>query len=471
MAQNLQLQLPSGTSKNTKEKELREAPALQVEKEEKKQADGLKKDEDFQMGKGVKVVDVSISTSTLPFVCPLRNLPRQLHSRKKTKKTDLDPPQKNKQSFDDMGLKEDLLRGIYNHGFDKPSGIQQRAILPILQGRDTIGQAQSGTGKTAAFCLSALNIIDSKLKGCQVLVLSPTRQLALQTYRRASAWAIFMEDVNLHGCVGGTNFREDIKKLSDGAQMVIGTPGRLNHMISDGYLDLSKLKLFILDEADEMLSFGFKEQIYEIFQVLPKDVQVALFSATMPLEILELTKKFMRDPCEILVKKEKITLDGIKQYFVAVEKEDFKLATLKDLYESLTISQAMIFCNTRRKVDWLTDKLVKDDFVVSSMHGDMTQPQRQLIMKEFRSGATRVLIATDLLARGIDVQGVSLVINYDLPKNRENYIHRIGRGGRFGRKGSAINFVTDEDETDLRQIEEFYNTQIAELPKDLAELE
>ena len=188
----------------------------------------------------------------------------------------------------------------------------------------------------------------------------------------------------------------------------------------------------------------------------------------MPQDVLEVTTKFMRDPVRILVKKDELTLEGIKQFYIAVEKEDWKLDTLSDLYETVTITQAVIFCNTRRKVDWLTDKLTSRDFTVSAMHGDMDQTQRDLIMKEFRSGSSRVLIATDLLARGIDVQQVSLVINYDLPANRENYIHRIGRGGRFGRKGVAINFVTADDVRMMREIEQFYSTQIEEMPMNVA---
>ena len=188
----------------------------------------------------------------------------------------------------------------------------------------------------------------------------------------------------------------------------------------------------------------------------------------MPQDVLEVTTKFMRDPVRILVKKDELTLEGIKQFYIAVEKEDWKLDTLSDLYETVTITQAVIFCNTRRKVDWLTDKLTARDFTVSAMHGDMDQAQRDIIMKEFRSGSSRVLIATDLLARGIDVQQVSLVINYDLPANRENYIHRIGRGGRFGRKGVAINFVTADDVRMMREIEQFYSTQIEEMPMNVA---
>mmetsp|Transcript_78318 Transcript_78318/g.95851 ORF Transcript_78318/g.95851 Transcript_78318/m.95851 type:complete len:392 (-) Transcript_78318:140-1315(-) len=366
-------------------------------------------------------------------------------------------------SFDEMNLKENLLRGIYAYGFEKPSAIQQRGIIPVIKGHDTIAQAQSGTGKTATFSIAALERIKPKENMCQILVLAPTRELAQQIHKVISSLGVYLE-VSTRACVGGTAVREDMQKLSQGVQIVVGTPGRVNDMISRGALRLKALQLFILDEADEMLSRGFKEQIYDCFQYLPSEVQVALFSATMPMEILNLTDRFMRNPIKILVKKEELTLDGIKQYYVAVEKEDYKLATLCDLYESLTITQAIIYCNTRRKVNWLTDKMKQNDFTVSAMHGDMFQQERELIMKEFRSGSTRVLITTDLLARGIDVQQVSLVINYDLPMNRENYIHRIGRSGRYGRKGVAINFVTDDDEQKLKEIEQFYNTKVDELP-------
>merc|ERR1712066_448737 len=230
------------------------------------------------------------------------------------------------------------------------------------------------------------------------------------------------------------------------------------------------LLTLVLDEADEMLSHGFKDKIYDIFKTLPPNVQVCLFSATMPPEILAMTTKFMREPVRILVKKDELTLEGIRQFYVAIEKEDWKLDTLCDLYATLTITQAIIYCNTRRKVEFLCEKMTHRDFTVSAMHGEMDMSERQLIMHEFRSGSSRVLITTDLLARGIDVQQVSLVINYDLPNNRESYLHRIGRSGRFGRKGVAINFVTQEDVRALREIEQFYNTQIEEIPMDVSEL-
>ena len=277
-------------------------------------------------------------------------------------------------------------------------------------------------------------------------------------------------DARVHACVGGKSVREDVAALQAGVHVVVGTPGRVFDLIQRRALRTDALRLFVLDEADEMLSRGFKDQIYEVFKFLPEKVQVALFSATMPMEVLEVTNRFMREPVRILVKRDELTLEGIKQFYIAVEREEWKLDTLCDLYETLTITQAIIYCNTRRKVDWLTEKMQGRDFTVSAMHGDMDQRERDLIMREFRSGSSRVLITTDLLARGIDVQQVSLVINYDLPTNRENYIHRIGRSGRFGRKGVAINFLATGDVRYLRDIEQHYDTQIDEMPSNVADL-
>lgn len=373
------------------------------------------------------------------------------------------------ETFDAMELNENLLRGIYAYGFEKPSAIQQRAIRPVIMNHDVIAQAQSGTGKTATFSIALLQNIDPSINACQALILAPTRELAQQIQKVVMALADFMNLV-VHACVGGTAVREDVRTLRQGVHVVVGTPGRVFDMISRRHLHTDNIKLFVLDEADEMLSRGFKDQIYEVFRLLPEDVQVALFSATMPLEVLEVTGKFMRDPKTILVKRDELTLEGIKQFYIGIDREDWKLDTLCDLYETLTITQAIIYCNTRRKVDWLMEKMQAKDFTVSCMHGDMEQREREIIMREFRSGSSRVLITTDLLARGIDVQQVSLVINYDLPTNRENYIHRIGRSGRFGRKGVAINFVTSEDLRYLRDIEEFYNTEIAEMPMNVADL-
>ncbi|TEB30089.1 ATP-dependent RNA helicase FAL1 [Coprinellus micaceus] len=372
-------------------------------------------------------------------------------------------------TFDDLGLKEDLLRGIYAYNFEKPSAIQQRAILPITQGRDVIAQAQSGTGKTATFSISILQSIDVSVRETQALVLSPTRELATQIQSVILALGDYM-NVQCHACIGGTSIGEDIRKLEYGQHVVSGTPGRVFDMIRRRSLRTRNIKMLVLDEADELLNKGFKDQIYDVYRYLPPATQVVLLSATLPYDVLEMTTKFMTDPIRILVKRDELTLEGIKQFFVAVEKEEWKFDTLCDLYDTLTITQAVIFCNTRRKVDWLTEKMRASNFTVSSMHGEMVQKERDAIMAEFRSGTSRVLITTDVWARGIDVQQVSLVINYDLPANRENYIHRIGRSGRFGRKGVAINFVTVEDVRILRDIEQFYGTQIDEMPVNAAEL-
>uniref|UniRef100_A0A0K8TQ74 Eukaryotic initiation factor 4A n=1 Tax=Tabanus bromius TaxID=304241 RepID=A0A0K8TQ74_TABBR len=372
-------------------------------------------------------------------------------------------------NFDDMGLKEELLRGIYGYGFEKPSAIQQRAIIPCVKGHDVIAQAQSGTGKTATFSIAILQKIDTNLKECQALILAPTRELAIQIQRVVIALAEYMK-VDCHACIGGTNVREDLRRLAQGCHVVVGTPGRVFDMINRQVLRTSKISLFVLDEADEMLSRGFKDQIHDVFTSLPSDVQVILLSATMPPDVLAVSNKFMRKPVNILVKKEELTLEGIKQFYINVQMEDWKIGTLCDLYDTLSITQSVIFCNTRRKVDELTRQMSSKNFTVSHMHGDMEQRDREIIMKQFRSGSSRVLITTDLLARGIDVQQVSLVINYDLPSNRENYIHRIGRGGRFGRKGVAINFVTENDKRTLKDIEDFYHTTIEEMPNDIADL-
>ncbi|KAI5422548.1 hypothetical protein KIW84_045836 [Lathyrus oleraceus] len=359
-------------------------------------------------------------------------------------------------SFDAMGLQENLLRGIYAYGFERPSAIQQRGIVPFCKGLDVIQQAQSGTGKTATFCSGILQQLDYGLVQCQALVLAPTRELAQQIEKVMRALGDFL-GVKVHACVGGTSVREDQRILQAGVHTVVGTPGRVFDMLRRQSLRSDCIKMFVLDEADEMLSRGFKDQ-------------VGVFSATMPPEALEITRKFMNKPVRILVKRDELTLEGIKQFYVNVDKEEWKLETLCDLYETLAITQSVIFVNTRRKVDWLTDKMRSRDHTVSATHGDMDQNTRDIIMREFRSGSSRVLITTDLLARGIDVQQVSLVINYDLPTQPENYLHRIGRSGRFGRKGVSINFVTLDDARMLADIQKFYNVTIEELPSNVADL-
>lgn len=373
-------------------------------------------------------------------------------------------------TFDDMGLKETILRGIYGMGYEQPSTIQQRAIVPVFNGHDCICQSQSGTGKTAAFSTGVLERIDLSIRDPQAIVLSPTRELAKQTHSVLSSIASYMEGIKVHLLIGGRgqpSNRTHAQMLGEGVHVVVGTPGRVLQMVADlGALRVNALKMLVLDEADEMLSMGFQDQIYDLAKHLPEDVQMCLFSATMPEEALELTRKFMRNPVKILVKREDVTLLGIEQFFINVEREEYKVGTLMDLYEQLTITQAVIFCNMKRKCDWIAEKLTENDFTVSVLHGEMDQQDRDLVAREFRSGTSRVLITTDVLARGFDCQQVNLVINYDLPRNRENYIHRIGRSGRFGRKGVAINFVTAADLRTMRDIESYYHTMWTEMPAD-----
>lgn len=372
-------------------------------------------------------------------------------------------------TFESMKLKPELLKGIYAYGFEAPSAIQSRAIMQIISGRDTIAQAQSGTGKTATFSIGMLQAIDWNVRQCQALVLSPTRELAIQIHNVIRNLGTYM-NIHTHACIGGKQVGDDLKKLNQGQHIVSGTPGRVLDVIKRRNLATRNVQMLILDEADELMTKGFKEQIYEIYRHLPSTVQVVVVSATLTREVLEITSKFTTDPVKILVKKEDVTLEGIKQYHIQCEKEEWKFDTLCDLYDSLTITQAVIFCNTKSKVNWLADQLRKANFAVSSMHGDMKQEERDSIMNDFRTGNSRVLISTDVWARGIDVQQVSLVINYDLPLDKENYVHRIGRSGRFGRKGVAINLITKDDVAEMKDLERYYKIRIREMPLDLSSL-
>lgn len=374
-------------------------------------------------------------------------------------------------NFDDMSLKENLLRGIYAYGFEKPSQIQSKAIVPIISStKDIIAQAQSGTGKTGTFSISVLQKIDHTLKKCQAIVLSPVRDLANQTNRVIGELGKHL-GVKTCLCIGGTEVVNNYKDMKNGAQIAVGTPGRTFDLIRRRIIKASDVRMLVIDEADEMLSFGFQEQIRDIIMALPSDIQICLFSATMPNDVLELTDKFMRDPINILVKTEELTLEGIKQFYIAVQEDYYKFETLCDLYKSLTLGQTIIYVNTIRRVEQLTNNLLEHDFPVAYIHGNMEQDERNVIMKDFIAGKSRVLITTDLLARGIDIQQVSLVINYDLPpiRKKETYIHRIGRSGRFGRKGVAINLVTNRDERVKNELEKFYATKMEEMPMDISE--
>lgn len=371
-------------------------------------------------------------------------------------------------SFDDLDLKDELLRGIYSYGFEKPSSIQQRAIKPMIDGHDLIAQAQSGTGKTATFLIGTLECISGN-KQTEAIILSPTRELSVQTQKVAKNISNYM-DINIQDAIGGTNLNENMFRLRNNPQIIVGTPGRVLDMIYRNIIKTENIKLLVIDEVDEMLSKGFKEQIQNVFKEFKNDVQVTIFSATMPPEVLQLTSLFMKNPINILVKNDEVTLEGIKQYYINVEKEEYKFETLCDLYMSLSVAQSIIYCSSKKKVEELASKLTENNYVVSAIHGDMNQDERNNVMNEFRSGSARILITTNLLARGIDVQQVSVVINLDMPNYIEDYIHRIGRSGRFGRKGVAINIVSNRDYKTIIDIEKYYSTQILEMPANIDSL-
>jgi translation initiation factor 4A len=372
------------------------------------------------------------------------------------------------ETFDELDLKKDLLRGIYGYGFDKPSSIQQKAILPIIRQKDVIAQAQSGSGKTGTFVIGTLQVIDLSKLEVQALILAPTRELAQQIFNVYNFIGEFLK-VKVLNLIGGTQVKDSVKSLEGGVHIVVGSPGRVLDMLKKNILKLAYLKCLVLDEADDLLSKGFLENMKEIISLIPPECRINLFSATMPKEIVQLTSNFMNEPAKILVKNEELTLLGIKQYYVTLKKE-WKLETLMNLYKGLDIAQAIIFCNSKRGVETLTEEMRKKGHMVSCIHSDLPMSERAKVMSEFRSGVTRVLISTDLTARGIDVYQVSIVINYDLPTQKETYIHRIGRSGRFGKKGNAINFILPEEKEQLDSIMKFYDTTIEQLPQDLSEI-
>jgi translation initiation factor 4A len=370
-------------------------------------------------------------------------------------------------NWDQLDLKDNLLRGIYGYGFENPSPIQQQAIGPIISGNDVIAQAQSGTGKTGAFTISTIQKIDETLNDVQALILAPTRELAIQIHNVATKLGSFVENLSFSLLIGGKQIEYDIEELEKGSQIAVGTPGRVHDLIRRKKINAKKIKVIVLDEADEMLSTGFKEQIYSIFQFLESNVQIVLFSATIPLEIQSIAGKFMRNPVEILVKTESVTLEGIQQYYIAIENDAVKYETLKDLFQTISVNQCIIYCNSVNRVTDLYEALIKDNFPVCCIHSNMGKNERMNAYKEFMNGSSRVLISTNLTARGIDVQQVSTVINFDIPKDIHVYIHRIGRSGRWGRKGMGINFVTRRDIGKIKEIEGYYSTQIDELPSSI----
>lgn len=376
--------------------------------------------------------------------------------------------------FDELNLNENLLKGIYLYGFTKPSSIQIKGIHSINSGKDCLLQSQSGTGKTATYLLGVLNKIDINIESqskSQAIVIVPTRELADQVYNVAINLAKFTE-IKIIKCIGGSDMaenRDNIKK----SHIIIGTEGRILHMIKEKRFNIHGIKLMVLDEVDEMFTDDININIDYIFDKVPTNMQCCMISATMSPNVFNISKKYMHDPIKVLLKNSEVVVDLISQFYLNVENEELKFDTLMDLYSLISTYQAIIFCNTIRKVDYIKENLEKNNFEITCIHGKMTQDERDVIIKQFRDGKTRILLTTDLLARGIDIPQVNLVINYDIPINKETYIHRIGRCGRFDKKGISITMIKMDDPSDLKifnKMKHHYKINIEELPDNIDKL-
>jgi len=373
-------------------------------------------------------------------------------------------------TFEELDLSEELLRGIYSYGFEKPSPIQKLAIRPLIEKRDVLAQAQSGTGKTATFAIGSLSIVKPEDNFTQVLVLSPTKELSIQSSNVYKSIGDQMKNLRIQTLYGGQNMEDfgnnDFSKRLH-PHVICGCTGRVLDMMQRNRITSRKIKLVILDEADEMLSSGFKEQVYQIFQYFNNNIQVALFSATIPESIKPIVDKIVRNPVRISVKLEQLSLEGIHQYYVAVDDDRQKYMALKDIYSNLSVSSCIIYANSVKRVAELYDAMIEDGFPVCCIHSNMDRTTRENSFKDFRQGKFRVLISSNVTSRGIDIQQVGTVINFDIPKCVHNYLHRIGRSGRWGRKGVGINLITRRDFFKLREIEKHYDIKVKELPADL----
>jgi translation initiation factor 4A len=369
--------------------------------------------------------------------------------------------------WDTFGLDMEVLRGVYALGFEFASPIQEQAIPVIMTGKDVIAQAQSGTGKTGAFCISALQRC-KPIQEQQVLILSPTRELAMQTHEVFQKLAFFTT-IKAQLLIGGTSVNSDVQEMRKNPQVIIGCPGRVIDFLNRGILQRT-ISMIILDEADEILSQGFQPQLHTIFDFIHENAQVVMFSATIPECLHSITSKIMRDPVELLVKSEMLTLEGISQFYISFENDSDKLAALQDLYEGISVSQSIIYCNSVKRICNLYDVMKEAGYPVCCIHSDMEKTDRTNAYHDFKTGKYRVLISSNVTSRGIDIQQVGVVINFDLPKCVHNYLHRIGRSGRWGRKGLGINFITKYDKEMIQTIEKHYQTQIKELPNNYADL-
>ncbi|KAJ8612780.1 hypothetical protein MRB53_037251 [Persea americana] len=363
--------------------------------------------------------------------------------------------------FEDFYLKRELLMGIFEAGFEKPSPIQEETIPVAVTGRDILARAKNGTGKTAAFVIPTLQQINPKLQKTQALILVPTRELALQTSQVCKTLGKHL-GINVMVSTGGTGLKEDIMRLNEVVHIIVGTPGRILDLASKGVADLSAARTFVMDEADKLLSPEFTITINQLLQFHPKDRQVMLFSATFPIVVKDFKDKHMHDPYEINLMEE-LTLRGITQYYAFVEEKQ-KVHCLNTLFSKLQINQSIIFCNSTNRVELLAKKITELGYSCFYSHAKMMQQNRNRVFHDFRNGATRNLVCSDLLTRGIDIQAVNVVINFDFPKNAETYLHRIGRSGRFGHLGLAINLISWEDRFNLYRIEQELGTEIQPIP-------
>ena len=374
-------------------------------------------------------------------------------------------------NWDELCENDDILRSIFRYGFEKPTPIQSLAIKPIIQGQDILAQAQSGTGKTGAFTVGSLHKIDVSSKSTQSLIIAPTRELVFQIAQVVYELSSSIENITIKTLVGGTSISDDLDYFkSNVPHVIVGTVGRVYDMINRRKFKTNKLKIMVMDEADELLSKGFKMQIHDLIRCLPQEMQIALFSATMPPEVIELGEKIAVNPVKITVQPEKLSLECICQHYVALQNEYMKYDTLKDLFTILQMNQTIVYVNTISKVDHLFELLRDDGFPVGYIHSSLSKLERENALKNFRNGEFRILISSGITSRGIDIQQVSTVILYDIPRSVHTYLHSIGRSGRYGRKGLAINFVTPRDVENMRKIERYYKINISELPSDVESL-
>lgn len=366
-------------------------------------------------------------------------------------------------NFNELEIRKEIKRAVEDLGYEKPSPIQARAIPTMLEGNDVIGQAQTGTGKTAAFSIPLLERIDVKDKKVQAIILCPTRELAIQVSEEIKKLSAHMRGLRTLPVYGGQPIQRQIKALKSGVQVVIGTPGRVIDHINRKTLKLSNIKMVVLDEADEMLDMGFREDIETILTNVPEERQTALFSATMPKSILDLTKKYQNDPVHIKVVRKELTVSNIKQFYIETRNSN-RLEVLTRVVDVYDPKLTVIFTNTKKGADELVSNLQARGYSADSLHGDMKQAQRDIVMEKFRASTIDILVATDVAARGIDIDDVECVINYDLPQDEEYYVHRIGRTGRAGREGIAFSFAFGRDMRRLRDIERYTKSKIEKHP-------